>query len=122
MKKKLSLKHKCQKLVLALKAKVYQWTGLYLAQEEERRMLRSSFFWKQFNSFPPKNNLTDKEKQDFVVAVWKAHRGFHQLSKLYVLEILVRAKAKKLTKNVNHKLSKLVRKVSKLVKQLVRKK
>lgn len=71
--------------LLKLKAKVYQYTGLYLAKNEECSFLKSPKFWRSFNRIQDPefrfnsakaNVIVNKEYQHILLYKWRTDNGF----------------------------------------------
>lgn len=61
--------------LLKLKAKIYQYTGIYLAQKEELKMLKSKSFWQEFCRL--QETFADmRELQSFMIGDWQSRKGF----------------------------------------------
>lgn len=66
--------------LLKLKAKFYQYTGVYLANKEENDYLTSREFWKHFNKHKKHkdNDMSDYNIQRLMIGMWQADLGFHR--------------------------------------------
>lgn len=79
------------KATILLKAKLYQYTGVYLAQKEEAEYLKSDLFWEEFTSFRTNNpEYSYREAQDFLLGSWQGevglHRGHTRMSRIFQAE------------------------------------
>lgn len=66
--------------VLKLKAKIYQWTGIYLAHLEENEYLQSKEFWKSFIKIikNKKNDMSPSLVQGLLIGLWQSKHGFYR--------------------------------------------
>lgn len=62
-----------------LKAKIYQLTGIFLAQKEELEYLKSEDFWRKFNELSSLNtNMDKRDIQGLLIGGWQAMYGFYR--------------------------------------------
>lgn len=68
------------KLIL-LKAKIYQYTGIYLAAKEELDYVTSRKFWKEFNKQinRPDNDMSHIDIQGLLIGSWQTRHGFYRI-------------------------------------------
>lgn len=64
--------------LLRVKAIIYRYTGIYLAEREENVYLQSKEFWKEWSEHMahPKNDMRPRDIQGLMIGLWQAHRGF----------------------------------------------
>ena len=79
------------KTTTLLKAKIYQYTGIYLAYKEDVEYLTSDIFWEEFTTYRANNpDLSYQEVQDFLLASREGLEGFHRghtrMSRLFIKE------------------------------------
>lgn len=66
---------------LKIKAKIYQYTGLYLANKESKEYLMSKEFWEEYNRMLPHNidnDFTDTDLQGLLLGSWECDNGFYR--------------------------------------------
>jgi hypothetical protein len=61
--------------ILKIKAKLYQWTGIYLADSEELDYIKSKEFWRAFKKI---KRLNDRDKQGLLIGLWQYKHGFYR--------------------------------------------
>lgn len=64
-------------LTLQLKAFVYRYTGIYLANQEQLEYMESKEFWKSFMviASDPTNDMSPRAIQGLLIGVWQANAG-----------------------------------------------
>jgi hypothetical protein len=62
---------------LKYKSFVYRYTGVYLANREEKDYIKSEVFWDKFRKiiFSPENGMSDRSIQKFLVGIWQSEHG-----------------------------------------------
>jgi len=61
-----------------MKAKIYQYTGIYLANKEELEYIQSKEFWKSFTKMATHkdNDMSPRDIQSLLIGMWQADRGY----------------------------------------------
>lgn len=70
-----------QSKLLKLKGKFYQYTGIYLATNEQLEYITSDAFWKEFERMEPfnyDNDFTNQDLQGLLIGSWQAQYGFYR--------------------------------------------
>jgi hypothetical protein len=72
-----------------LKAKIYQYTGIYLAYKEDVEYLTSDLFWAEFITFRASHpDYSYQEIQDFLLVTREGyedfHRGHTRMSRMFI--------------------------------------
>lgn len=65
--------------ILKIKAKIYQYTGIYLAESEELDYLNSREFWKEFDRMQKhnkENDISNRTLQGILIGTWQSKNGF----------------------------------------------
>lgn len=67
-------------LNLKLKAKIYQYTTIYLATQEEKAYLRSDEAKTYINKLVsnPENEMDEDDARGVTVGMWQGHYGFYR--------------------------------------------
>lgn len=65
-------------MTLKLKAKIYRYTGIYLAHKEENAYLDSIEFWESFQRMiaHPKHDMCLRNTAGLLIGIWQADHGF----------------------------------------------
>jgi hypothetical protein len=62
---------------LKLKARIYRYTGIYLAKREEAMLPTTAEYWKMYTSYSLDNqDLHHIAKHGYIVGSWHAQHGF----------------------------------------------
>lgn len=65
---------------LAIKAWIYQKTGIYLAQKEELEYITSDSFWRRFRKIymHKDNDMGMGNVQSLLIGSWQCEQGFYR--------------------------------------------
>jgi hypothetical protein len=72
--------------LLKIKAIIYRYTGIYLAETEENVYIQSKEFWKEWSErmAHPENDMRPRDIQGLMIGMWQARYGFvRHMSRLY---------------------------------------
>jgi hypothetical protein len=65
--------------LLFLKAKIYQYTGLYLAYKEQCEFLESEEFWSEMERiYPQMEDMSLKNIQGMLIGMWQGKHKFYR--------------------------------------------
>lgn len=70
-----------------MKAKIYQYFGLYLAKKEECEYIQSEEFWKKFKEITsdPECDMSFRDVQGLLIGLWQADLGYCRAISRYSL-------------------------------------
>lgn len=62
-------------MILKIKAKIYQWFGIYLANKEELEYIKSDEFWKEFKRIykHKDNDMSFSDIQGLLIGMWQCN-------------------------------------------------
>ena len=65
-------------MFLRVKAIIYRYTGIYLAETEENVYIQSKEFWKEWSRqfSHPENDMHPRNIQGLMIGMWQANHGF----------------------------------------------
>lgn len=65
--------------MLKIKAKIYYYTGIYLAHKEENKYLESAEFWRSMHKITngkDKDLRNPRQAQSLLISLWQVKNGF----------------------------------------------
>ena len=74
--------------MLKIKAIIYRYLGVFLAEKEEAEYIKSKDFWKEFDkiSSHPENDIPSIGIQRILIGSWQANHGFYRPISKYWLK------------------------------------